>query len=416
MLHAAVAVPGRGGRAGLADPAGAAADPAQLQPHRREGLRRPSPNRLEPRAPRLQLRSQAPPGPDGEEGPPRRQGRQPRRDDLGARAAGAAGVHHHHRRVPRLPRRRLAGVARRRGGQGRPQGREGDGQDARRPGRPAARERALRRQVLDARDDGHRPQPRAQRRVGGGPGRPDRRRPVRLRLLPPLHLDVRPHRARPRGPRLRPAARQGQGEGRRHRRRQGVGRDAAPPLRAVQGPRREGHGQAVPAGSGRAAPRRHRGGVPELGRRPGHRLPRARAHPARPRHRGERADDGVRQPRRQQRHRRGLHPRRVHRREQALRRLPRQRPGRGRGGRHPQHRGPRRAGAEVPEDPQGAAGDLRPAREALPRHVRHGVHHRAGQALDAPDPRRQAHRRRRAPHGRGDDQAEGLEDQPDARR
>ena len=30
--------------------------------------------------------------------------------------------------------------------------------------------------------------------------------------------------------------------------------------------------------------------------------------------------------------------------------------------------------------------------------------------------RRQAHRRRRAAHGRGDDQAEGLEDQPDARR
>ena len=218
------------------------------------------------------------------------------------------------------------------------------------------------------------------------------------------------------GARLRPAARHGQGEGRRHRRRQGVGRHPAPPLRAVQGPRREGHRQAVPAGPHRAAPRRHRGGVPELGRRPRHRLPRARAHPARPRHRGERADDGVRQPRRQQRHRRRLHPRRVHRREQALRRLPRQRPGRGRGGRHPQHRGPRRAGAEVPEDPQGAAGHLRPAREALPRHVRHGVHHRAGQALDAPDPRRQAHRRRRAAHGRGDDQAEGLEDQPDARR
>ena len=131
--------------------------------------------------------------------------------------------------------------------------------------------------------------------------------------------------------------------------------DPPPPLRAVQGARREGHRQAVPAGPGRAAARRHRGGVPELGRRPRHRLPRARAHPPRPRHRGERADDGVRQPRRQQRHRRGLHPRRVHRREHALRRLPRQRPGRGRGGRHPQHRGPRRAGAEVPEDPQGAA-------------------------------------------------------------
>ena len=51
--------------------------------------------------------------------------------------------------------------------------------------------------------------------------------------------------------------------------------------------------------------------------------------------------DGVRQPRREQRHRRGLHPQRGHRREQAVRRLPDQRPGRGRGGRHPQHRRPR---------------------------------------------------------------------------
>ena len=35
------------------------------------------------------------------------------------------------------------------------------------------------------------------------------------------------------------------------------------------------------------------------------------------------------------------------------------------------------------------------AREALPRHVRHRVHRRARQALDAPDPGRQAHARRR---------------------
>ena len=35
---------------------------------------------------------------------------------------------------------------------------------------------------------------------------------------------------------------------------------------------------------------------------------------------------------------------------------------------------------------------LRPAREALPRHAGHRVHHRARQALDAADPQRQAHR------------------------
>ena len=48
--------------------------------------------------------------------------------------------------------------------------------------------------------------------------------------------------------------------------------------------------------------------------------------------------------------------------------------------------------------------DLRPPRAPLPGHVRHRVHHRAGQALDAADPRRQAHRRRRAAHGRRHDQ------------
>ena len=60
--------------------------------------------------------------------------------------------------------------------------------------------------------------------------------------------------------------------------------------------------------------------------------------------------------------------------------------------------------AGVPDDPRRAAGDLRSARSALPRHVRHRVHDRSGQALDAADPRRQAHRRRRAADGRRHDQ------------
>ena len=82
--------------------------------------------------------------------------------------------------------------------------------------RPAAGVGAVRGQVLDARDDGHRPQPRPQRQVGRGPGPPDRRRAVRLRLLPPVRRHVRTHRAgRPRrGVRL--PARRGQGAG-RHR-------------------------------------------------------------------------------------------------------------------------------------------------------------------------------------------------------
>ena len=60
--------------------------------------------------------------------------------------------------------------------------------------RPAPRVRALGGQVLHARHDGHRPQPGPQRRVRGGAGQADRRRALRLRLVPALHRHVRPHR------------------------------------------------------------------------------------------------------------------------------------------------------------------------------------------------------------------------------
>ena len=55
-------------------------------------------------------------------------------------------------------------------------------------------------------------------------------------------------------------------------------------------------------------------------------------------------------------------------------------------------------GAEgsFPGDLPGADGYLRPARGALPRHVRHRVHHRSGQVVDAADPGGQAHRAGRA--------------------
>ena len=47
-----------------------------------------------------------------------------------------------------------------------------------------------------------------------------------------------------------------------------------------------------------------------------------------------------------------------------------------------------------PTDLQGADGHLRQARGPLPGHVRHRVHHRAGQAVDAADPGGQADRAR----------------------
>ena len=69
------------------------------------------------------------------------------------------------------------------------------GKTARRRGRPAAGLGALGREVLDARDDGDGPQHRAQRRLGAGPGRAGRQRAVRLGLLPPADPDVRQDRA-----------------------------------------------------------------------------------------------------------------------------------------------------------------------------------------------------------------------------
>ena len=95
-----------------------------------------------------------------------------------------------------------------------------DGQDARRPRRSAARLGAFGREVLDARDDGHGPEPRSERRLGRGAREADRgRRAVRARRLPPVHPDVRQDRDGRAGRRVRARARRGEGgEGRRTRR------------------------------------------------------------------------------------------------------------------------------------------------------------------------------------------------------
>ncbi len=145
---------------------------------------------------RLCLRSQAPPPPDGVQRSPRREGRQPRRDDERVEAAGAPGVHDFDRCLPRLHGGRLAEGARRRDRQAGHQAREADEAHARRRRRSAARVGSLGRQVLDAGHDGHGPQPRPQRQEREGPGQVDRRRALRLRQLPPVHRDVRAHRAR----------------------------------------------------------------------------------------------------------------------------------------------------------------------------------------------------------------------------
>ena len=124
---------------------------------------------------------------------------------------------------------------------------------------------------------------------------------------------------------------------------------------------------AVPPEARRPAARRDRGRVRVLERRAGRRLPGARAHPARPRHRGQRPGDGLRQPRRRVGNRRRLHARPRDGRERRLRGLPRERPGRGRGRGHPHHRAARRPRA---------TGSRRSTRAAPPSSIASSAHYR----------------------------------------
>ena len=127
-------------------------------------------------------------------------------------------------------------------------------------------------------------------------------------------------------------------------------------------------------------------------------------YPARLGHGRQHLLDGVRQHGRRLRHRRRLHARPGHRREGLLRRVPHQRPGRGRGRRHPHAQEDRRAAEGHARRLQAARRDPQQAREALPRRAGHRVHHPEGQALDAANAQRQAHRLRgralRRRHGR----------------
>ena len=138
--------------------------------------------------------------------PARRQGRRARRDDQRG-PPGPARFHDHDRGLQRLlhgggeaPRRPLGG--RPRGG---PRGRGADRQAVRRCGGSAARVGPLGRQVLDARDDGHGPQPRAQRGDAPRADRADRQRALRLGRLPAVHPDVRADRHGREARAIRPA-------------------------------------------------------------------------------------------------------------------------------------------------------------------------------------------------------------------
>src|SRR4051794_26649290 len=115
-----------------------------VAPHRTLGSPRRAGDSIGSRAVRLLIRSQAPPSPDGDEGPPRWEGGEPRRDDERAQAAGAARLHDLDRRLPRLHARRLARRPRRRDRHAGDRARAEDGSQPGRSDRPAAGQRALR--------------------------------------------------------------------------------------------------------------------------------------------------------------------------------------------------------------------------------------------------------------------------------
>ena len=94
---------------------------------------------------------------------------------------------------------------------------EGAGPEVRRQAQAAAGLGALRRAGVHAGHDGHRAQPRPERRDGGGPRRRGGRSALCLGFLSPLHPDVRLRRARRRPPSVRGDHRAHQARHRRHR-------------------------------------------------------------------------------------------------------------------------------------------------------------------------------------------------------
>ncbi len=142
----------------------------------------------------------------------------------------------------------------------------------------------------------------------------------------------------------------------------------------------------LPDRPARADGPRRQSGVRLVERRPGDPVPAAGAHPRRPRYRRQHLLDGLRQHGPGLRDGRRVHPRPRVRPAGHLRRLPAERAGRGRRRRDPQHGAADRAGAHRQGVLRPASRNHGDAGEPLPRHVRHRVHDRAREAVDAADP------------------------------
>ena len=273
----------------------------------------------------------------------------PRRDDQ-RRRAGAARLHDHHRRVPLVLRARRRAAAGIRGRSRRAALERLEQLMGKRLGDPdgsAAGVGALGRQVLDARHDGHHPQPRAQRPLGA---RAWRAAPA-TRASPGTAT----------GASSRCSARWCMGlekrefeqriEALKHRRRvkTDTDLDRAAISRRWSRSSRRWCARAPAATSRRTRSSSWRWRATRCSARGTTTAPiyyrTPEPDPRRPRHRGQRAGDGVRQPGRDLGHRRGLHAQSGHRREPLLRRVPHQRAGRGRGGRRAHAAADRRAGA-----------------------------------------------------------------------
>ena len=264
------------------------------------------------------------------------------------------------------------------------------------PGDPLLVSRALRRGRLDARDDGDRPQRRPQRRVGAGPGGGQRQPAVRARLLPAPAAHVRRHGAGHRGRAVPRRARRPQ-EGPRHHpghrpRRRGPRRSWSRRTRRSSRRRPAGRSPRSRASSSTSpsAPSSTRGTpTARCSTAARSRSPRTSARPS------------------------------TSRRWCSATSAPTPAPGvcftrdpasgdQGVYGDYLQNAQGEDVVAGIrntvsladmerdrQEVPRRAAGDHVHARAALQGHVRHRVHRRARQALDAADPRRQADARRR---------------------